>query len=368
MATAPVRDCPLPLAVATSVWSRLDPWLSSVEPSAAASPHEALRFPLLAPSNLLPQVDSPEIHYRHSDHVAIRTMWRNLLPVIEPDYGVSERFRSCGSNAWVVRDSESGAYRMQANTCKLRICPACSRRLQRTAVNRVRDYLTQHPNTKWQLITLTVQCSTEPLKDQLASLVAMFRRLRQRKLWRGSVSTGYAVLETTFHAANTFSPSGRLRSRAEWHPHLHILAQTEYLDWRGLHADWNSITGETSQLDCQLLRSPDHAAAYIAKYITKTPDIALANDTLHAAEWYHALKGRRLLIPFGPAAEHKPEPFESTGTTETIGRLSDILAAARLGDYAAQCVLVRLHLRLHPPRQRGPNGNQPNLPWTDHPP
>lgn len=368
MSAAPARDCPLPRQVAESVWSRLDPWLSSVEPSAAPSPHEAIRFPLLNPDNLHAQTDTPEVHHRHAEHTAIRTMWRNLLPVIEPDYGVSERFRSCGTNAWVVRDSDSGAYRVQANTCKLRICPACSRRIQRIAAARVRDYLLQHPDTRWQLVTLTIRHSPDALREQLTRLVAWFRRLRQRKLWKSSVPTGYAVLEVTFHEAGSISPSGRVRDRAEWHPHLHVLAQTEYLDWSALHRDWRAITGDSTQLDCQPLRSPDHAAAYIAKYIAKAPNLALADDPQHAAQWYHALKGRRLLIPFGATSQHKPEPTEHTGTTETIGRLSDIITSAQRGSYPAQCILVRLHLRLHPPKQRGPNGNQPNLPWTEHPP
>lgn len=368
MPTAPVVNPPLPRSVVEAVWNRLDTSASSVEIPTSCSPDELINHPLLGADHLLRIPDDAEQIHRFRANLPLRQLWLGLLPEVEPDIRKIDRFRYCGRNTWVEQDTETRDYHLRSETCGLRICPACSRRIQKKAAHRVREYLEQNPNTKWQLITLTLRHSPTPLKDQLTRLVSYFRKLRQRKLWKTSVKTGYAVIETTFHAKGTVNPAGRLRESAEWHPHIHVLAQTDYLNWKQLHKDWRSITIDSTQIDCEKLHSPGQAARYISKYVTKPPSLDLANSPRHAAEWYHALKGRRLLIPFGPTSHHQPTPYQPRNPTTTIARLSDVIQAAKTGCYPAQCILVRLHLRLHPPYKHRPPDDQPYLPLTFHPP
>ena len=144
---------------------------------------------------------------------------------------------------------------------------------------------------------------------------------------------------------------------------------SDYLDWKQLHSDWRSITGDSTQLDCKPLFSAEHAARYIAKYITKAPSVQIAFEPSMAREWYHALKGRRLLIPFGKTSRHRVESERKHHSTTTLGKLEAIIKAAKLGCNAAKTILTTIHLQLRPyERPKAIDIDQPNLPFPKHPP
>jgi len=285
-------------------------------------------------------------------------MWLDLLPNINPNIRILDRFRQCGSFCWVEQDDESGQYYLAASTCKLRICPACRKRLQHRTAARVLDFLHQHPNKPWQFHTFTLKHSAAPLASQFKRLVSCFRRLRHRRLWTNAVTTGYAVLEVTFHLAGTFRTDGRLRDVAEWHPHLHVLAQTAFIDWSLLRKDWLSVTGDSNNIDCQHVKSASHAARYVAKYIGKPPDLDLETHPEHAAEYYHALAHRRLLISFGPAAKHAAPQIPLRGPSTKICRLADLIHASLHGNYPAQHILTRLVFAFRAPALSRPTTQQ----------
>lgn len=293
-------------------------------------------------------------------------MWLQLLPNIEPNIRIFDRFRECGASCWVEQDNVTGQYYLTTATCKLRICPACRKRLQHRTAARVLDFLAMHPDKPWQFHTFTLKHSAAPLADQLARLVSCFRRLRHRNLWQHTVKTGYAVLEVTFHPAGSCRTDGRLREANEWHPHLHVLAQTAFIDWSTLRKDWHAVTGDSSNIDCQHVKNAQQAARYVAKYIGKPPDLDLQAHPENAAEYYHALAHRRLLISFGPAAKHLPPPIPPRALSTRICRLADLIHASLHGNYPAQHILTRLIFAFRRPVLSHPTIQQPLFP--QHPP
>jgi hypothetical protein len=200
----------------------------------------------------------------------------------------------------------------------------------------------QRPGEKWQFQTFTLKHSSDPLPDQLERLVRCFRRLRQRKLWKAHVLTGYAVIEIDFHPAGTYSPNGRLRTEDEWHPHLHVVARTDWIPWSPLRKAWLQVTGDSDNIDCEPCESATHAATYVAKYIGKAPDLALTDSPDRAAEYYHALKSRRLLIAFGPATEQEKRDESPKTPSVRIIRFADLLKAVALGDKPARQMLAKV--------------------------
>ena len=324
---------------AAAALSRLGLWESSVERPSRTVPYQQLELPPSSLSAFAIHRDQPEQLLRFQGCQPERQFWLDTLPLIEADGRKVTRFQQCGGYAWVHEDAESGQVFLQSETCKLRICPVCRRRIQAKAAARVLDFMQQHPDDNWQFQTFTLKHSRQPLPDQLDRLVKSFRKLRQRKLWRSHVLTGYAVIEIQFHPAGSFSPSGRRRSSDEWHPHLHVVARTDFIPWGPLRKAWLEVTTDSDNIDCEPCESSTHAAHYVAKYIGKPPDLALTGNSKRATEYYRALNARRMLMPFGLTARHHPPTPPPPRSSTRIALFADLLASARNGCFPARCIL-----------------------------
>ncbi len=340
----------IPRDVVESALHRLGDWESNVDRPRWSVPNQQLELPPSNRSAFTIHIDAPEQVLRFQGCQEERQFWLDSLHLIEPDVLKIARFRQCGKYAWVNEDVQTGELFLQGACCKLRICPACRRRIQWKAKARVLDFLNQHDDLKWQFHTFTLKHSQTPLPQQLDRLVKCFRRLRQRMHWKRTVSMGYAVLEVTFHHAGTWSPNGRRREYDEWHPHLHAVVATEWTSWSLLHKSWLEITGDSHDVDCEKVRNNEKAAYYVGKYIGKPPDLNLDGNLQRMTEYYRSLQGRRMLMPFGATAKHRlPAPEPRMGSIQ-VCRFSALLTAAAAGDYCAQSMLARIIIGTVPRR------------------
>jgi hypothetical protein len=340
----------IPSDVVESALSRLGEWESAVDRPRWSVPNQQLELP---PSNLnvfSAHIDAPEQVLRFQGCQGERQFWLDSLHLIEPDIIKVSRFRQCGKYAWVNEDVETGQIYLRGECCKLRICPACRRRIQWKARSRVLDFLNQHDDLKWQFHTFTMKHRPDPLPQQLDRLVKCFRRLRQRKHWKQTVSMGYAVLEVTFHPAGTYSPNGRRRTYDEWHPHLHAVVATNWINYGWLHKAWKQITGDSTNIDCEKVRNNEKAAYYVGKYIGKPPDLNLQGNLERMTEYYRSLQGRRMLMPFGATAKHQEPPRTPRTGSIQVCRFSELLTAAATGCYPARCMLARIIIGTVPRR------------------
>lgn len=351
---------PLHLDVVASALSRLGDWESSVDRPSWSIAGQQLRMEPGAPNQFTVHLDTPEQVLRFQGCQPERSFWLEHLPNIEPDSFKVRRFQQCGAHSWVSQDLETGLLFLRGEACKLRICPICRRVIQRRSAARVLDFMEQHEDQKWQFHTFTLKHSRAPLSNQLNRLVKCFRRLRQRAIWKKNVALGYAVIEVTFHPADSLSPSGRLREHSEWHPHLHVVAGTEWIDWGLLRKAWFSVTGDSDNIDCSLVQSARHAAHYVSKYIGKPPDLSLRSDPRAAADYYRALQHRRLLMPFGATARHRLPPNAPSMGSIQVCRFSHLLTAAAAGNTVARAMLTYIILGTVP-RPILPRSSQPSL-------
>ena len=335
---------PIPRAVVDSALRRLGDWESSVDRPWWTVPNQQLELPPSRLSEFTVHADQPEQLLRFQSCQTERQFWLDTLPNIEPNILRVSRFRQCGAYSWVSQDLETGQLFLRGEGCKLRICPVCRRRIQAKASLRVRDFMDSDPDQTWQFHTYTLKHSADPLPQQLDRLVRCFRKLRQRKHWKQSIKHGYAVLEVTFHRAGSYSPNGRFREHDEWHPHLHAVVATEWVDWSWLHTAWLEVTGDSDNVDCERCDSSNHAAHYVAKYIGKPPDVNLHGNTHRAAEYYHSLQHRRMLMPFGATARHRLPPQPPRSETVQVCRFSELLTSAANGNYPARCMLAYIIL------------------------
>lgn len=185
---------------------------------------------------------------------------------------------------------------LSLDRCRDRLCPLCQRTRSARVSSRLQEWTQGFKATR--LITLTTRSRASDLAPQLDAIMAAFRELRRTLLWRQHVPRGAWSLEVTFN-----------RDTRCWHPHIHIVADGEYLPQPKLKAAWHRITRSSFIVDIRLIVDRAAAARYVAKYISKSTDLGSwdSETILHFAD---AMHGRRLFGTFGPRPPANPDPAD----------------------------------------------------------
>lgn len=151
----------------------------------------------------------------------------------------------CGHNIKVLID------------CNNRFCPACSPRRSariRSRLGWLIKNMQKKTGFRLKMITLSAtNCSD--VQQGIVHLVASFRKMRNRALFKNHVDGGAFVIEVT----------GR---PGHWHPHIHAIIYSRYIPWRALWRDWKQCSGGNAVWITSV--APSAAAAYITKYISKS--------------------------------------------------------------------------------------------------
>jgi len=165
--------------------------------------------------------------------------------------------------------------------CGNRFCPICGKprtlRIRRKLTNFLSTYKLPARHS-FKMVTLSVQ-NCEDLYEGVDYLITSFRRLRQRSYWKSVVDGGAFVIEIKGSPKN-------------WHPHIHAIVSSRYLNWDKLSRDWNRCSGGLSCYISNCKRG--QIVNYMLKYITK-PSV---NEVL-IPDVANALYSKRLFQPFG---------------------------------------------------------------------
>lgn len=279
--------------------------------------------------------DAPEQRWRFRNHLSERRRWLNVLSHLIPHTRLFDRFHGCGTGAYVLRNEETGEYRVRGTACKVRVCPACRPVIRARTYDRIWREFEQSSPRDLKFITLTMRHSGAPLAEQLHNLRMAFRRLRSRALWKRHVSGGFAVVELSFSENDNC-----------WHPHLHIVCRSTYIPHHALRTAWLASTTNSMIVDIRPVKSKARAIEYVCKYVAKLPDPGtLDRPDYRFAELFIALYNGHLLITFGRVRpnESKSEPDDgSPGVWTDVCKLSELLSEARSGDQHAWDILSKL--------------------------
>lgn len=134
---------------------------------------------------------------------------------------------------------------------------------------------------------------------------------------------------------------------AHWHPHLHILCHSSYLDKKDLSREWHIATGDSYIVDISLVEHADLAAGYVAKYTAKPAPASTYRDADRLQEMMLAMHGRRLLLTFGDCVLPEKPAEEDPDTWVRVQSLDEILWKVQRGVPVAPEILALL--RLEPP-------------------
>lgn len=295
--------------------------VSSLDPSESpvhSSPQPPQTQP--AESQLDPAV------WRHSCWFRDRARVYDALVATYAPPSRLERFALCGSDAWVVQDVACPEHlRVQANFCHDRWCVPCGRARARLVANNLRGLVGDVPH---RFITLTIRAENEPLVDRIRHLYDSFRRIRRSRRWQQCIDGGVAFCE----------PCWSDRSNC-WHVHLHIVAHGRFITQRELSALWLQATGDSYIVDIRLIRGHDKAVDYVTKYAAKPLEPATLRNHDRLCEAMLALKGRRLILPFGDWSRVKLTAVTHETEWRAVAPLSELLQRAAAGDAWASHVL-----------------------------
>ena len=206
----------------------------------------------------------------------------------EIDQKKADRLKACGKVLAFDVDAQGNKKLVQADSCRVRLCPLCSwRRSLKSYYNTMKivDYINEHySNTAYIFVTLTVQnCTADKLSETLDLLFGALQRLTQRKevkaVWRGSVRN----VEVTHNVDvnNAWYDT--------YHPHIHMLVAVNksyfkdkrYISRVKLAQLWQEClrVDYLPQVDIRACKGSDaHAVAECSKYATKASDYLIFDD------------------------------------------------------------------------------------------
>lgn len=291
-----MRACPALDFYSSAVFPKRKTLLASVK----------MAFAVQNPPSVSPP-DPPSVHPQEtSTHNPLSSSYRSRLlqPVLEEYEStkaayealdrVDHKFRvfnleGCRTDCSFAVSKADRTVHVLTNACRLRWCPLCSKSRSRFISEAVTAWLEKHPRPK--LLTLTLVHSADSIDCQATRIYACFREFRRRKFFRDRVRGGIWFFQIK-KSANT----------DEWHPHLHVLLDSEYIPHGLLKASWKQITGDSEIVDIRVIHKASMAASYVARYSARPANLSelSLSDRLDLID---ALHGRRLCGKWGTASE-----------------------------------------------------------------
>ena len=329
--------------------SSLDTIESSVKAKLSRNSARPVRFrtpPSPPPEERTSPLDESSwpARFRHAGWAPIRRRVWNALVATNQTHSRLSAFATCGIGSWVQRsDVDPTIHRVRTSCCHDRLCTPCANARAFRLKTALMAKLSGKATT---FITLTLAHSKDDLTAMVDALYAGFRALRLHPLWKRSVTGGAAFLEIKW--------SDRAR---HWHPHLHIVCESSYMDQGKLSAAWLSVTDDSYIVDIRRVRDDAVSASYVTKYASKPLNASFMHDAALLEQAVLAMKSRRLCTCFGtwygtPLDLEDDEIFAREGDLHAVAvhdgnwtnlmPLSLLLERAAEGDDADAVNLVRL--------------------------
>lgn len=223
-----------------------------------------------------------------------------------------DRMTDCRRYAYFARHKETGMVRVATRTCKQRWCPMC---------NGARRSWLQHEIGNWiknldrpKFLTLTIKHSDAPLMFQIDTLYRCFQKLKKSSLFQRRVNGGIWFFQTKISERS-----------GEWHPHLHVLLDAEYIYRAHISDLWLSITGHSPVIDIRTVHGGDQIAGYVSRYASNP--VSLKDTPVDRyMELYDTFKGRKICGKWGTAKDvHlRPPPFTDDGQWRSVGQWATV--------------------------------------------
>lgn len=232
------------------------------------------------------------------------------------------RFNSCRTASFFVRHIETQELRIRTNACRLRWCPLCAKSKSRYQKKAVAHWC--QTRTALKLLTLTLKHSSAPLAHQLKHLYRCFKLFRKDR-----------IIRRTIRGAIWFTQVKLAKSDGLWHPHVHMIIDSEFIPQNKLVAIWSRITRTSKIIDIRAVLRPRFAVHYVGRYAAR-PAILADLPRSRRVELAIALHGIRLAGTWGTAHEIKltAPPVKDKDNWEPLGSWHAITSQILTSDVA----------------------------------
>ena len=138
-----------------------------------------------------------------------------------------------------------------------------------------------------KFMTFTVRHSTASLEDQINKLYDAYRRFRQHKFLKKKQRGGVWFFQLK-----------RSKKTNDWHPHLHVVVDMDYINKVEIQDEWLLVTGDSFVVDIRAIKDEKKVADYVSRYASKPCNLSdFTPDDQDCIE--STLHKRRLVGKFG---------------------------------------------------------------------
>lgn len=236
------------------------------------------------------------------------------------------RLHACRTKAWFVRHEDTGQVRVASKKCHLRWCYPCSEGRQVFITEQVLPWFNSAALPK--LLTVTLRHTSSSLSDQVSFVYECFRKLRKRAFFKNRVRGGIWFFQVTQNPKDF-----------TWHPHIHALIDSDYLDHQELKDHWAKITSGSTIIHIKSVYNPERTLKHAARYAARPSDLATIpiQDRLELFDAFHQ---RKICGTWGTARKIslRPKKPEDADKWRNVGAWTTVIEMYQT-DMAAHCIL-----------------------------
>ena len=308
-----------------------DPTAAGDSPGSGPCANKRLSSSEVSENSLEPKVTSeisaPKKGYRDTlidefpaEMSAAEEMYRWVSDTDKKNY--ISQILECRTNPIFKRNSETGLVKVLSDRCGLRWCPLCAK--SRQAVITIEAEKWFKKVSKPVLITLTLKHSKNSLKNQINILYKSFNKLRNRQFFKKRSRGGIWF----FHIK-------RSKTDGLWHPHLHCLMDSDFMDKKALSDLWCKITKGSFIVHIKGITNPANSVSHAARYSAKPANLK-DHDFADTLELFYALKGKRICGTWGTGRtmDLRKKRVDEKGTWKSLGDWSTIVNLLGVDDRA----------------------------------
>lgn len=201
------------------------------------------------------------------------------------------RLDECRTGGYFMKNIESGHVKVAAKSCHVRFCPLCSKSRENFIRHKTKLWLETIKQPKF--MTFTLKHCEDSLWNQVEKLYSCFQKIRRHKMFRKKLRGGVWFFQIKLSKSDSL-----------WHPHIHFVADCDFISQKKIQNAWEELTGDSKIVDIRQVKDADKAADYVARYAVSPCKLAGLNDE-QLQELFYGLKKRRLSGTIGNAFKAK---------------------------------------------------------------